>query len=440
MGNKNVRIAVVGNVDSGKSTLIGTLTTGMLDDGRGKARSGIMTHRHEIETGRTSTVSTHTLAFHDGRVIPNAGNFKQRLDGLKSETEIAQSADQVVTFMDLAGHEKYLKTTIHGISSGMADYALILVNARHPPTHMTVHHMNICAAFGIPIIVLLTKIDGCPKHAFKETMDEIRNMVRSPNIGKKPFAIRNETDIETIKDKLQSFAPIMSISAVTGEGLDILQKLLHSLPKRRHHQKKLVRPFEFLVDGIFNVQGVGCVVSGFVNAGSVSLGDMIYVGPFEDGTFIKTTVKSFHIARTSVNFISAGVSACIAIPLNKIERKSIRNGMVVLTEAVAGVRTFEAEVCVLKGGNSKTFQVGTETVVHVLNVKQTATVQKIELINNDFITSSLTAKEDNVVLRPGNRAKIVLRFKIRHEYVRTGMRIVFRDRHVSGVGIITGIQ
>jgi elongation factor 1-alpha len=322
----------------------------------------------------------------------------------------------------------------------MADYALILVNARHPPTHMTAHHMNICAAFGIPIIVLLTKIDGCPKHAFKETMDEIRNMVQLPNIGKKPFAIRNETDIETIKDKLQIIAPIMSISAVTGEGLDILQKLLHSLPKRRHHQKKLVRPFEFLVDGIFNVQGVGCVVSGFVNAGSVSLGDMIYVGPFDDGTFIKTTVKGFHIARTSVNFISAGVSACIAIPLNKIERKRLRNGMVVLPEAVSGVRTFEAEVCVLKGGNSKTFQVGSETVVHVLNVKQTATVQKIELINNDFITSSLTAKEDNVVLRPGNRAKIVLRFKIRPEYVRTGMRIVFRDHHVSGVGIITGIQ
>lgn len=34
-----VRVAVIGNVDSGKSTLVGVLTRGMLDDGRGLARS-----------------------------------------------------------------------------------------------------------------------------------------------------------------------------------------------------------------------------------------------------------------------------------------------------------------------------------------------------------------------------------------------------------------
>jgi GTPase len=34
-----VRVAVVGNVDSGKSTLLGVLTHGVLDDGRGDARN-----------------------------------------------------------------------------------------------------------------------------------------------------------------------------------------------------------------------------------------------------------------------------------------------------------------------------------------------------------------------------------------------------------------
>jgi GTPase len=33
-----VKIAVVGNVDSGKSTLVGVLTKGEKDDGRGVAR------------------------------------------------------------------------------------------------------------------------------------------------------------------------------------------------------------------------------------------------------------------------------------------------------------------------------------------------------------------------------------------------------------------
>jgi hypothetical protein len=51
-----VRCAVVGNVDSGKSTTLGVLTRGALDDGRGRARVGLFRHKHEIETGRTSSV------------------------------------------------------------------------------------------------------------------------------------------------------------------------------------------------------------------------------------------------------------------------------------------------------------------------------------------------------------------------------------------------
>ena len=77
-----VRCAVVGNVDSGKSTTLGVLTRGMsfictskliyltpyhnigaLDDGRGRARVGLFRHKHEIETGRTSSVGMEVCAF-----------------------------------------------------------------------------------------------------------------------------------------------------------------------------------------------------------------------------------------------------------------------------------------------------------------------------------------------------------------------------------------
>ena len=51
-----VRVGVVGNVDSGKSTTLGVLTRGGLDDGRGRARVALFRHKHEIETGRTSSV------------------------------------------------------------------------------------------------------------------------------------------------------------------------------------------------------------------------------------------------------------------------------------------------------------------------------------------------------------------------------------------------
>ncbi|TNN31972.1 GTP-binding protein 1 [Liparis tanakae] len=58
-----VRVAVVGNVDAGKSTLLGVLTHGELDNGRGFARQKLFRHKHEMESGRTSSVGNDILGF-----------------------------------------------------------------------------------------------------------------------------------------------------------------------------------------------------------------------------------------------------------------------------------------------------------------------------------------------------------------------------------------
>lgn len=57
-----VRVAMIGNVDSGKSTMVGVLTRSVLDDGRGFARSKVFRHTHEESTGRTSSIGQHNLA------------------------------------------------------------------------------------------------------------------------------------------------------------------------------------------------------------------------------------------------------------------------------------------------------------------------------------------------------------------------------------------
>lgn len=54
---------MVGNVDAGKSTLLGVLTHGELDNGRGMARQKLFRHKHEVETGRTSSVGNDILGF-----------------------------------------------------------------------------------------------------------------------------------------------------------------------------------------------------------------------------------------------------------------------------------------------------------------------------------------------------------------------------------------
>lgn len=52
----DTRIAVIGNVDSGKSTLVGVLTKSMMDDGRGSARKQVFNFAHEQANGRTSSI------------------------------------------------------------------------------------------------------------------------------------------------------------------------------------------------------------------------------------------------------------------------------------------------------------------------------------------------------------------------------------------------
>ena len=62
MSNIEIRIGVIGNVDSGKSTLVSVLTNKLLDDGRGKARKLVLKHPHEKDSGRTSDVTqTHLI-------------------------------------------------------------------------------------------------------------------------------------------------------------------------------------------------------------------------------------------------------------------------------------------------------------------------------------------------------------------------------------------
>lgn len=337
------------------------------------------------------------------------------------------------------------------MSSGFADYALILVNSRQPPTHMTQHHLNLCCSFGIPVIVVFTKVDGCPEHAFKTCKEEVTKMLRSPEIRRKPFAVRTEADVATVMDKLHTLAPMLETSCVTGEGMDLLQKMLFSLPKRRRHESKLKRSFEFLVEDIFyNVPGVGVVTSGFVNAGELTVGPNchVFIGPTDDGTFIKTVAKSAHIARISSTHVMAGQSACLAFSLNKETRKKLRRGMVVLKENPTSTLQFDAEICVLKGEGT-TIRRSYQAYVHILNVRQSAFARQIEIVNHHTAglppshTMSTAAQiedeDDGIVLRPGSRAKVRFEFAKRPEYIRPGMRLLFRDGRVRGVGIITAI-
>ena len=104
---KEIRMAVIGNVDFGKSTLVGCLTKGIKDDGRGYARKLVFNCQHETETGRTSSIAEEIIGFKDGKIV-GAGKINEKKN--VAWKEIATKSDHFITFLDLCGHEKYLKT------------------------------------------------------------------------------------------------------------------------------------------------------------------------------------------------------------------------------------------------------------------------------------------------------------------------------------------
>ena len=155
---------------------------------------------------------------------------------------------------------------------------------------------------------------------------------------------------------------------------------------------------------------------GFVNAGELTVGAncQVYVGPVNDGTFIKTVAKSAHIARINTAHVTSGQSACLAFALKKEDRLKLRRGMVVLRESPSSTKEFDAEICVLKGEGT-TIRKSYQAYVHILNVRQSAFAKKIEIVNTNALGlppshAAHNDDDDGIVLRPGSRAKVRFEF------------------------------
>ena len=124
--NKNkyidIKVAVAGHIDAGKTSMVGNLISGQNDNGRGLTRSFVFKHKHELETGRTSAIAHEIMGFdYEGKIVNYQGINKL------SWAEIVQKSAKIISFTDLAGHEKYLKTTILGLASSFPDICMIMV-------------------------------------------------------------------------------------------------------------------------------------------------------------------------------------------------------------------------------------------------------------------------------------------------------------------------
>jgi GTPase len=77
---------------------------------------------------------------------------------------VVERSGKIVTFLDLCGHEKYLKTTIFGLVAMVPDYSMIIVGANMGVQKMTREHLGLSLFLGVPFIIVLSKIDIAPQN------------------------------------------------------------------------------------------------------------------------------------------------------------------------------------------------------------------------------------------------------------------------------------
>lgn len=387
-GYEEITVAMVGNVDAGKSSTIGTLITGTADNGFGSARAIVFTHPHERESGRTSDISYQYL--------------------------VDDESKRIISFVDLCGHEMYLKTTVSGLASAYPDVAIVCISSSI--TQMTKEHINLCLAMNIPFVLLFTKIDMVPPALTAQLIRDCK--VRLKSSKRTCFELKTVDDVKNLGAGINNVVPYLQTSNKTMVGLDILHESLRHYAKR---PRKLVSGFS--VEHIYNVAGHGTVVSGMVGE-KVLVGDTLHIGPFQQGNFIAVKVKSIHNDyRFDLKEIDPGKKGCLCISYNKKDKQKFRKGMV-LTKAIPSNvgRNFLTKILVHHHHTS--IMPGFVAYVNVGMIRETVRFTKIyDLSMNEVRTA-----------RTGDQVYVEMRFIKNLNYIEPGQTIVFREGTLRGAG------
>lgn len=160
--------------------------------------------------------------------------------------EICDVSTKLVTFLDLAGHKKYIHTTIQGLSGYSPHHAMLVVRLRLKfvryavftffqissaagAVGMTREHLTIATALNVPFFIAITKIDLVDP---ADTLESLETLLKCVGSRRVPLHVKNLDDVITAgaNQLKQNVVPIFFVSSVNGEGLDLLLKFLHVLP------------------------------------------------------------------------------------------------------------------------------------------------------------------------------------------------------------------
>jgi selenocysteine-specific elongation factor len=260
---RHIVVGTAGHIDHGKSTLVQALT-------------GIDPDRLKEEKERGITIEL--------------GFAHAALD------------DVTVAFVDVPGHERFVKTMLAG--AGGIDCVMLIVAADESVMPQTREHFDICRLLKVEHgLVVLTKADLVDD----ETLELVRLEVR-----------------ELVADSFLDGAPVVAVSARTGVGLDELRAALTAVAERVTHR----RPdgaTRLPIDRAFIMQGFGAVVTGTLIAGRLRVDDELVLVPGDT----PVRVRGVQVHGKRCDLAESGQRT--AVNLGGVETAAIARGQSLIT-------------------------------------------------------------------------------------------------------------
>jgi len=230
-------------------------------------------------------------------------------DRLKEEKERGMTTDlgfaflgPDVTLIDVPGHERFVRHMLAGAST--IDLVMLVVAADDGVMPQTREHFEICRLLGIKKgLIVINKADLVDEEWLALVRSDIAEMVKG-------------SFLET--------APVVVTSALTGQGVPELRRLLEQLVLQVE-PKPDRGVFRLPIDRCFVMKGFGTVVAGTILSGQCRVGDRLELLPHG------IAVRVRGIQQHNQPVTSAGIGARAALNLQGIERETVVRGNVLAT-------------------------------------------------------------------------------------------------------------
>ena len=259
---KHIIIGTAGHIDHGKTTLI-------------KALTGRNTDRWEEEQRRGITIDLGFTYFD----LPNGDR---------------------AGIIDVPGHERFINNMVAGVV-GM-DLVMLVIAADEGIMPQTREHMDILGELGIEkSIIVLNKCDLVDEEWLELVEEEIR---------------------DELKGTFLEFAPVVKVSAATGEGLSKLVNMIQKMTENEVTEKDIHTIPRLPIDRVFTMSGFGTIITGTLLAGTIRREDTLCMYP--NGKECK--IRSIQVHGESVDVCYAGQR--VAINLSNIKKSEIHRGCV----------------------------------------------------------------------------------------------------------------